>query len=116
MRYTASLKKLESDLHENMGSMHVKDIAVISRALMHCIDRDVLLSNSVWFEEVLNNEYCSNLIQQDAFSLMELDDAVDCLSYFIHILSVVIDGDGKASAHYPLLDQYLSETLRFMEL
>merc|ERR1711879_392543 len=68
------------------------------------------------FEEVLNNEYCSNLIQQDAFSLMELDDAVDCLSYFIHILSVVIGGDGKASAHYPLLDQYLSETLRFMEL
>merc|ERR1719474_1177750 len=55
------------------------------------------------------------MLQQDAFSLLEMDDAVDCLSYFIHILAELVGGDGKESAYYALFCQYISETLRFME-
>ena len=112
--FVDGLKKLEMDLYENMEAMHIKDIAIITNAFLHCVDKEVLLRESMWFGQIIS--YLDNFIKQDAFSLLDIDERVQCLHYFINIMTHFLADDGKESKYYHLYSKYIEEVFRAMDI
>ena len=69
LSFSDGLQKLENDLYQNIQSMHIKDIAVITNAFINILDKNAILNESQWINYILNN-YLSNMIKKDGFSLL----------------------------------------------